>query len=77
MFTFGTLFHLMKLVLRRLGPESLISYLQHVLQIIMTCEVSGSHGDENVDVGPWIATPCGFVDRYQLFRGTYCLHLQG
>jgi hypothetical protein len=25
----------------------------------------------------WVVTPCGFVDRYQRFGETYCLHLQG
>jgi hypothetical protein len=25
----------------------------------------------------WVVTPCGFVDRYQRFIGTYCPHLQG
>jgi hypothetical protein len=25
----------------------------------------------------WVVTPCGLVGRYQRFRGTYCLLLQG
>jgi hypothetical protein len=25
----------------------------------------------------WVVTPCGRVSRYQRFRGTYCLHVQG
>jgi hypothetical protein len=25
----------------------------------------------------WIATPCGFVEIYQHFRGTCCLYHQG
>jgi hypothetical protein len=24
----------------------------------------------------WAVTPCELVDKYQLFAGTYCLHLQ-
>jgi hypothetical protein len=25
----------------------------------------------------WVVTPCGLVDRHQIFGETYCLHLQG
>jgi hypothetical protein len=25
----------------------------------------------------WDLTPCGLVDKFQLFGETYCLHLQG
>jgi hypothetical protein len=31
---------------------------------------------EDVDIF-WVATPCGLVGRYQYFRETYCLHVQG
>jgi hypothetical protein len=25
----------------------------------------------------WVVTPCGLINRYRRFGGTYCLHLQG
>jgi hypothetical protein len=59
-----------------LSDACIYEYMGIFHTIYKQCEISGSYGGEDFDVGLLVATPCGLAGRLESVGGTYCLHLR-